>query len=114
LGLKAHQISVINLDKHDIELQMWVDEEHMGFRDLKLNLTMDCGDDVAKCVDLDGSALFVVPPGRHTVRAEIRKREYGSISSFQSSNAMPGNATETFVWGEERQRRVMWLVQRCA
>ena len=94
---------------------MWVDEEYMDSRDLKLNLTMDCEEDVAKCVDLNlGSALFVVPPGRHTVRAEIRKREYGSISSFQSSNAIPGNATEPFVWGEERQRRVMWLVQRCA
>lgn len=94
---------------------MWVDEEYMGSRDLKVNLTMDCGEDVAKCVDLNfGSTHFVVPSGRHTVRAEIRKRECGSISSFQFSNVMPGNATETFVWGEERQRRVMWLVQRCA
>ena len=60
------------------------------------------------------SALFVVPPGRHTVRAEIRKREYDSISSFQSSNAMSGNASQPLVWGKECQRRVMWMVQACA
>ena len=113
-GPKAHQISVVSLDKHDFELQLWVDEEYMGSRDIASNSTADCGDDsdVVKCLTF-GSAFFV-PPGRHTVRAEIMKREYGSIISFQSSNAMAGNASETFVWGNERQRRVMWLIQRCA
>jgi hypothetical protein len=82
-GRKAHQISVMNPDKRDIELHMWVDREYIGSGDMALNSTVDCGGDVTKCLDLDsGPALFVVPPGKHTVRAEIRQREYGSISSF--------------------------------
>ena len=106
---------MVDLDKRDIELQTWVDKEYIGYRGVELNSTVDCGADVAKCVDLDfGSALFVVPPGRHAVRVEIRKREYGFISSFQPSNAMSGNPSEAFVWGKERQRRIMWLVQACA
>ena len=114
-GRKAHQISVVDLDKRDIELQMWIDKEYMGSRDVALDSTVDCGDDIGKCIELEfSSALFVVPPGRHTVRAEIRRREYDSISSFQSSNAMSGNASQPFVWGKERQRRVMWMVQACA
>ena len=81
-GRKAHQISVINPNKRDIELHMWVDRDYMG-SDVALNSTVDCGGDITKCLDLDsGSALFVVPPGMHTVRAEIRKREYGSNSSL--------------------------------
>ena len=112
-GRKAHQISVIDLDKRDIELQMWVDKKYMGSRDVELNSTVDCGEDIGKCINLDfGSALVVVPSGRHTVRAEIRKREYGSILSFQS-NARSGKPSDAFVWGKERQRRVMWLVQAC-
>ncbi|KAF8724506.1 hypothetical protein AX14_008737 [Amanita brunnescens Koide BX004] len=97
-GRKAHQISVIDLDKRDIELQMWVDKKYMGSRDVELNSTVDCGEDIGKCINLDfGSALVVVPSGRHTVRAEIRKRK----------------PSDAFVWGKERQRRVMWLVQAC-
>ena len=71
---------MVDLDKRDIELQTWVDKEYIGYRGVELNSTVDCGADVAKCVDLDfGSALFVVPPGRHAVRVEIRKREYGLL-----------------------------------
>jgi hypothetical protein len=103
----------------DIELQTWVDAEYIGCREVELNSTVDCGADVAKCIGLDfGSTLFVVPPGRHTVRAEIRKREYDLISSFQSSNAMLGNPSRPFVWGKEASeepcgwcRRVRILLQ---
>ena len=106
---------MVDLDKRDIELNTWVDKEYLGYREVDLNSTVDCGADIAKCIDLDfGAALFVVPPGRHTVRAEIRKREYGLILSFQSSNVMSGNPSQPFVWGKERQRRIMWLVQACA
>ena len=74
---------MINPDKHDIELHMWVDKEYIGSGDATFDSTVDCGGDVAKCLDLDsGSALFVVPPGMHTVRAEIRKRKHCSNSSF--------------------------------
>ncbi|KAF8708899.1 hypothetical protein AX14_013538 [Amanita brunnescens Koide BX004] len=98
-GHKAHQISIVDLDKRDIELQVWVDKYDMGFRDVLLDSTVDCGEDLAKCLQLGfASALFVVPPGRHTVRAGIRKRD----------------ASEAFVWGKERQRRVMWMVQQCS
>lgn len=110
---KAHQISVANLDiERDIKLHMWIDsKEYIGSRDVA---AVDCGEGVAKCPDLDfGFALFVIPAGTHTVRAEIRMREYGSISSVQSSNAVSGNASEAFVWGKERRRRIMWLVQQC-
>lgn len=79
-GHKAHQISIVDLDKRDIGLQVWVDKYDMGFRDVLLDSTVDCGEDLAKCLELGfASVLFVVPPGRHTVRAGIRKREYGSI-----------------------------------
>ena len=74
---------MVDLDKRDIELQTWVDTEYKGYNPVELNSTVDCGADVVKCLNLDfGSTLFVVPPGRHTVRAEIRKGEYDLISSF--------------------------------
>ena len=73
---------MVDLDKRDIELQMWVDNEYRGSTDVELDSNVDCGEDVTRCLDLHfGAAFVVVPPGRHTVRAEIRKREYGSISS---------------------------------
>ncbi|KAF8663970.1 hypothetical protein AX14_006803 [Amanita brunnescens Koide BX004] len=98
-GRKAHQISVVDLDKRDIELSLWVGKDYTGSRDVELDSTVDCGEDIGKCLELDfASALVVVPPGRHTIRAEIRKR----------------NASEAFVWGKARRRRVMWLVQQCA
>ena len=106
---------MVDLDKRDIELQTWVDTEYKGYHPVELNSTVDCGADVVKCLNLNfGSTLFVVPPGRHTVRAEIVKGEYDLISSFQSSNAMPGDPSQPFVWGKERQRRTMWLVEGCA
>ena len=81
-GLKAHHIAVVDIDKRDIELQLWVDQEYMGYHPVELNSTVDCGVDIVKCLNLDfASGYFVVRPGRHAVRAEIRKREYGSISS---------------------------------
>lgn len=73
---------MVDLDKRDIELEIWVDQEYSVSRDAELNSNVDCREDVAKCLDLNFSAAFVVvPPGQHTVRAEIRKRECGSISS---------------------------------
>ena len=106
----------MNLDiERDIKLHLWIDsKEYMGSRHVALSSAVDCGEGIAKCPDLDfSSALFVVPAGRHTVRAEIRMRGYSSISSFQSSHALSGNASKAFVWGKERRRRIMWLVQQC-
>ena len=112
-GLNAHQISVVDLDKHDIELQMWVDHEYMGSGDVELNLNVDCGEDVTQCLNLHfGTAFVVIPPGWHIVRAEIRKCEYSSISS-PNPLMSSGNESEAFVWGKKCWRRVMWLVQQC-
>ena len=111
-GLKAHHIAVVDIDKRDIGLHMWADQTYIGSRAVELNSDLDCGESVAKCIDLGfASALIVVPPGRHAVRAEIMEREYGSISS---PNPLMSNESEAFVWGKERQRRVMWLVQECS
>ena len=56
---------MVDLDKRDIELQMWVDKEYKGPKDVESNSTVDCGEDVAKRINLDfGSTFVVVPPGR--------------------------------------------------
>ncbi|KAK2467669.1 hypothetical protein APHAL10511_000524 [Amanita phalloides] len=94
---KAHQISVIDIDKRDIEIRMWVDNEDRGHRTVDLDPTVDCGDNISQCIAQGfGAALIVVPPGRHTVKAEIKQH----------------NGTK-FNWGKERKRRVMWMVQEC-
>jgi hypothetical protein len=82
-GGKAHRVSVADIDKRDIEIRMWVDGEDKGHRDVDLDPTVDCGDDLYKCLRLGfASATVVVPPGRHTVKAEILKRERGLASGL--------------------------------
>ncbi|KAF8623795.1 hypothetical protein AX17_007298 [Amanita inopinata Kibby_2008] len=98
-GRKTHKFSVVDIDRRDVQLTMWIDDEYHGrARDVEIDPTVECGEDVNKCLSLDFSAgLIVVPPGRHTVKIEIERKK-----------------DEKFKWGKERQRRVMWTVQRCA
>ncbi len=111
----SHRVSVVDIDKRDIEIRVWLDAEDRGHRDVNLeDPTVDCGDDISKCLGLGfAAAVVVAPPGRHTVKAEIRKRELSSTSSFESSNITSGNESEAFVWGKERQRRIKWVMQPC-
>ncbi|KAK2467667.1 hypothetical protein APHAL10511_000522 [Amanita phalloides] len=92
---KARQISVVDLDKRDIEIRMWVDREDRGHNAVELDHTVECGEDVKKCLDSGfGAARILVPPGWHKVTAEIVKRN-------------------DFDWGGEWKKRVMWNVQEC-
>jgi len=114
-GRMSHRVSVVDIDKRDIEIRVWLDEEDRGHRDVNLeDPTVDCGDDISKCLGLGfAAAVVVAPPGRHTVKAEIRKRESSSSSSLESSNITSGNESEAFVWGKEKQRRIKWVMQPC-
>lgn len=105
---------MVDIDKRDIEIRMWVDDEDRGHLDVDLDPTVDCGDDVRRCLSLNfGTAAVTVPPGRHTIKAEIRMRERGLTSGFRLSNVTLGNESHVFVWGKERQRRIKWVVQQC-
>jgi len=93
---KARQISVVDLDSRDIEIRMRVDGVDQGHNDVQLDPSVHCGDNVKNCIDMGfGSALILVPPGRHKVTAEIVDRN------------------GDFAWGKESKRRVMWNVQEC-
>jgi len=93
---KAHIVSVVAIDRRDIDIRIMVDDMDYGTRHVDLDPTVECGEDIGKCIELGfAAALIQVQPGRHTVKAEIVKQN------------------ETFVWGKERRRRVMWSVQRC-
>ncbi|SRR6266550_4511742 len=73
---KARQISIVDLDMRDIEIRMRVDGEDRGHNSVELDPYVYCGEDVKKCIDMGfGSALILVPPGRHKVTAEIVDRE---------------------------------------
>ena len=110
----SHRVSVVDIDKRDIEIRVWVDDDDKGHRDVDLNSTVDCGDDISKCLGLGfAAAAVVVPPGRHTVKAEIRKGESSSTCSFEPSNITSANESEAFVWGKECQRRIKWVMQPC-
>ncbi|KAF8625294.1 hypothetical protein AX15_005459 [Amanita polypyramis BW_CC] len=74
---KARQFSVVDLDRRDIEIRLWVDKEDRGHNAVELDPGVNCGDDVRKCLEMGfGSALVLVPPGRHTVSAEVVKRKW--------------------------------------
>ena len=76
-GRDAHRISVIDVDKRDIEIQLWLDDVDRGYRTVNLDPTVDCGRDIPKCLELGfGSGVLDIPPGKHVVRAEIHKREH--------------------------------------
>lgn len=79
---KMHQISVVDIDKRDIEMRFLVDGADHGSRRVDLDPTVECGQDVSKCLELGfASGLVRVPPGRHTVRVEIVKREHSLLVS---------------------------------
>ena len=60
----------------DIEIRMRVDGEDRGHNNVELDPYVYCGENVKKCIDMGfGSALILVPPGRHKVTAEIVDRE---------------------------------------
>lgn len=76
LEKKAHQITVVDIDKRDVEIRMWVDDQDLGNKQVERNLSVDCGEDINKCLRLGfGSARVVVPPGEHTIKVGIVKRE---------------------------------------
>lgn len=95
-GRKAHQVSIVAIDKRDIEIRVWVDKQDLGYKAVEIDDSVDCGDDAARCILMGfASARVLVPPGNHVVKAEIV------------------NDNRTFQWGFERQRRVKWLVDEC-
>ncbi|KAM6494625.1 hypothetical protein JOM56_009248 [Amanita muscaria] len=97
---KGHNITVIPIDRRDVELRYWVDGERVdisGLEPFKYNRSVDCGEDVAKCLDLGFLGVTIaMPPGSRTLKAEI----------VQQKN-------ETFVWGDRRRRRVKMKVDQC-
>ncbi|KIL60373.1 hypothetical protein M378DRAFT_923434 [Amanita muscaria Koide BX008] len=100
---KGHNITVIPIDRRDVELRYWVDGDRVdisGLEPFKYNRSVDCGEDVAKCLDLGFLGVTIaVPPGTsgsHTFKAEIVQQE-----------------NETFVWGDRRRRRVKMKVDQC-
>ena len=70
---------VVDLDKRDIDIQLSLDDQ-VQVQDAKavvLDADVNCGDDVVKCLHLGfSSSLMLIPPGRHTVKAEIFQRKY--------------------------------------
>ena len=70
---------MVDIDQRDIEIRVWVDNQDLGYKFVDLDSSVDCKDNIDECLRLGfGFARVVVPPGRHTIKAEIRKREWAS------------------------------------
>ncbi|KAM6494618.1 hypothetical protein JOM56_009241 [Amanita muscaria] len=96
-GRRGHKVTIIAIDRRDIQLRYWVDEKDRGTIPIELDPSVDCGEDIVKCLDLGFSAALIdIPPGRHTFKAEIVRQE-----------------NETFTWGDRRRRRVKMKVDEC-
>jgi len=76
---------------------MYIDDKDFGHRSVELDSTVNCGDELVRCLNMGfGAAMISVPPGKHLVRAEIL------------------DVNKTFRWGDERNRRVWWMVEECS
>lgn len=67
---RPHRLSLVDLDSRDMQLAVFVDGvPHGQTTEFELDKSMNCGDDVRMCLGYNYSAgVFVVPPGRHTVK----------------------------------------------
>ena len=67
---KPHQLTVIDIDKRDTRLAVFIDGHARGLtRDFELDKSVDCGDDWIKCVNMGFSAgVVIVPDGKHTIK----------------------------------------------
>jgi hypothetical protein len=103
---------MVDLDKRDIEIELWLDDINRGHRPIALDNTVDCGQDIRKCLDLGfASEVLLIPPGEHTFRAEIHKRKCSKGRT--SSCSIHIGTDESFEWGEEKERRVAWMIEEC-
>lgn len=69
---KAHRINILDIDSRDTRMKFYIDGVSQGVtRDVEVDKEMDCGEDVASCLERGFSAgVIVVPPGKHTVKIE--------------------------------------------
>ncbi|KIL58082.1 hypothetical protein M378DRAFT_171053 [Amanita muscaria Koide BX008] len=76
-GPKAHQISIVDIDKRDVPgFRLQLDGKDLGFQTVELDDSIDCGIDEGRCMVLGfASTKIIVPPGKHVVKAEIADRE---------------------------------------
>jgi len=77
--LNPENTVLIRLDKRDLDLHVHVGNKEYIHFNVDLDPTVDCRDDIEKCLELNfSSAVLVVPPGRHRSRFRL-----GSVSSIQ-------------------------------
>ncbi|KZT22376.1 hypothetical protein NEOLEDRAFT_656771 [Neolentinus lepideus HHB14362 ss-1] len=69
---RPHRLSVVDADKRDLRLQLFVDGKSLGITTaIELDKSVDCGTNLNMCLEQKFSAgVIEVPRGRHTVRIE--------------------------------------------
>ncbi|TFK47855.1 heme peroxidase [Heliocybe sulcata] len=99
---RPHRLSVVDADKRDLRMQLFVDGESKGLTTaFDLDKTLDCGTDLAKCLNNRFSAgVLEVPPGKHKVRIEWAGEEFI-------------RGTEHIDWGGEKIRRFQMQREDC-
>jgi len=67
---KPHQLTVIDIDKRDTRLAVFIDGHARGLtRDFELDKSVDCGENWIDCLNQGFSAGVVpVPHGEHVIR----------------------------------------------
>jgi hypothetical protein len=67
---KPHRLSVVDIDARDMQMEIYVDGITRGLTtDFKLDKSVNCGEDIQTCLNLNLSGgVVVVPPGKHTVQ----------------------------------------------
>lgn len=67
---KAHRLSIVDIDKRDMQLGVYVDDVIQGMTtDFVLDKAVECGEDVRTCLNRNFSGgVVIVPPGKHTVK----------------------------------------------
>jgi hypothetical protein len=112
-GQNWRRIWMVDLYKRDIEIDLWFDDENPVHLPANLDPTIDCGDNVATCLDLSFAYGFLlIPPGKHTFKAKIHERKWSKASASSCLNDV-GDDLELFDWGGEEEKRVAWLVEEC-
>jgi hypothetical protein len=83
---KPLRVYVVAVDKRGIEVRLRVDDIDQGYQAVELDQTIECGEDVDKCIELGfGYSVADVPPGKHTVKAEIVKGACQLISIVEDA-----------------------------
>ncbi|KAF8650970.1 hypothetical protein AX16_005006 [Volvariella volvacea WC 439] len=96
-----HNIVLVDIDKLDMKMEILIDGASGGTtRNINLDTSRDCGDDISKCIEGGWSAgLLAIPPGHHEITIRYAGEE---LDEHGRAN-----------WGNDTTKRFVWWKQTC-